>query len=66
MSAPSMNAKRISLGDAKRILLGCNSWEGVKSSFAPLSDDDKGYCFELLTKCFLRLDPEYKSQLENV
>jgi predicted helicase len=48
------------------VLLACASWEDVRAQLAECPAKLKGDCFELLTEHFLRLTPEYQSQLKEV
>jgi superfamily II DNA or RNA helicase len=44
----------------------CESWDSFRSSISPLSEKQKGNCFEALTKFYLQLHPTYATQLKSV
>ncbi len=48
------------------ILLKSRNWQDFKSNRRPLSEKQKGDCFESLTKYYLLLNPKYKTQLKSV
>jgi len=50
----------------KQLLLEINNWSDFKSSIHGLNTKEKGDAFELLTKCYLQLDPVYQSLLSDV
>jgi len=48
------------------VLRKCNNWQDFKSQLQPLSEKQKGDCFEAITKYYLQLHPEYVTLLKNV
>lgn len=48
------------------VLRKSNRWEDFKTQLQSFTRKQKGDCFEALTKCFLELDPKYKTHLDAV
>ena len=49
-----------------QLLRQCHRWADFKSALGMLSPQEKGACFELLTKHFLKLHPRYATQIARV
>jgi len=47
-------------------ILVANSWMQFKSQLKNLSTKEKGDCFELLTKTYLKVEPKYSTKLKQV
>jgi len=52
--------------NSNSLLRACHSWSDFKNQLTGLSKKQKGDCFEVLTKYYLKLAPKYMSQLQKV
>ena len=52
--------------NATKILQESNNWKELNAQLMALSAKDKGDCFEILTKYFLQLHPNYATKLKNI
>jgi superfamily II DNA or RNA helicase len=48
------------------ILLESTSWQSFKSALESLTEKQKGDCFEVLTKLFLQLNPQYSTKIKQI
>lgn len=51
---------------SEAIILRATSWQSFKSALEPLTEKQKGHCFEVLTNLFLQLNPHYSTKIEHV
>lgn len=49
-----------------KIVDRCRNWQDFRERLGPLTEKQKGDCFEALTKFYLKLHPEYETSLSNM
>ena len=49
-----------------KIIKKSDSWERFSANLSKLSRNDKGDCFEELTRFFLKTNPTYISKIKNI
>ena len=54
------------LRNTRSVLAKAKNWISLKRSLEPLDKKQEGDVFEELTKCFLLIDPKYRTKLKNV
>ena len=49
----------------RNILLKSKSWGDFEKLIKPLNKTDKGFCFALLVRYYLLIDPQYSTEIKN-
>lgn len=49
----------------RNILLKSKSWKEFEKLIKPLNKTDKGFCFALLVRYYLLIDPQYSTKIKN-
>ena len=49
----------------RNILLKSKSWKEFEKLIKPLNKTDKGFCFALLVRYYLLIDPQYFTKIKN-